>query len=434
MKKTWVNWGKNQRCHPSRLERPSSAKEVADLVSLGVAERQKVRPVGAGHSFSPICSTDGIIIDLSNFDSITDINQPLLQVTVGAGIRLFELNTRLESLGMALPNLGDIDVQTLAGAISTGTHGTGMQRHSISNAVIGMTLITGDGGLVQCSESINKDIFNAARVSLGSFGIILDVTLQCVEAFNLRALERTTNILEVLEQFEDEMQKADHIEFFWFPHTEIAELKVNMKTLDPPNYRSPVKAFMSDEVIQNGGFELINRYGKLFPHHAHRLLEKSLPNNRKASYVSASYKVFCSKRRVRFKEMEYAIPQECLLEAFQRVRDVTNLLEQPVTFPVEVRVLGADDIPLSPAFGRDSGFIAVHVYQGTSHDPYFQMVEKIMSDYGGRPHWGKMHSLTSLELSKLYPRWDNFQMALNELDPDGHFTNPYLEKVLRGPT
>ena len=433
MKNTWVNWGRNQRCTPDQLAKPASADEVAKLVCLGVAERKKVRAVGAGHSFSPLCPTEGIMIDLSNFNSITQVNQDLMQVTVGAGIRLFDLNERLDSLGLALPNLGDIDCQTLAGAISTGTHGTGLGYHSISEAVIGLKIVTGDGGVLECSAGIDQNIFEAARVSLGSLGVIIEVTIQCVPAFNLRAIEQTTNIDHVLELFENAIPVADHTEFFWFPHTAIGTLKINTKTSESPSYRSPYKAFLSDEVIANGGFELINKYAKVSTHRAQRLLEKQLSTDRKISYVAPSFKVFCSKRRVRFVEMEYAVPLEHLLEAFKNVREITNQLDHPITFPVEVRVLGADQIPLSPAYGRKSGYIAVHVYRGTPIDPYFQLVENILKEFDGRPHWGKTHSLTSRELSNLYPRWDNFQSVLAELDPDGHFSTPYLDRVLRNP-
>lgn len=433
MRDTWVNWGKNQKCTPDRIAHPSNTDEVAELVCLGVAKRKKVRAVGAGHSFTRLCPTDGIMIDLSGFDSILQVNQERMHVTVGAGIRLFELNKRLEEHGLALPNLGDIDCQTLAGAISTGTHGTGLGYHSISEAVIGLKIVTGDGGVLECSANRNKGIFEAARVSLGSLGIIVEVTLQCIPAFNLRAVEQTTHIDHVLELFEDAIPKADHTEFFWFPHTQIGTLKVNSKTSESPSYRSPYKAFLSDEVISNGGFELINRYAKFFPHRAQKLLEKQLSTDRKISYVGPSFKVFCSKRRVRFVEMEYAVPLEYLLEAFRQVKEITNRLDRPITFPIEVRVLGADEIPLSPAYGRKSGYIAVHVYRGTPIDPYFQLVENIMKKFDGRPHWGKVHSRTSRELSLLYPQWDNFQSVLAELDPDGHFSTPYLDRVLRDP-
>ena len=431
MADSWRNWGRNQKCSPDQFANPNTADEVADLVCLGVAERKKVRAVGAGHSFSPLCTTDGIMIDLGNFNSITHVDQERLQVTVGAGIRLFNLNKKLDLLGLALPNLGDIDCQTLAGAISTSTHGTGLGHHSISEAVIGLKIVTGDGAILECSIEKNQRIFKAAQVSLGSLGIIVEVTIQCVPAFNLRATEQTTNIDQILELFGEAIPRADHTEFFWFPHTEIGTLKINTKTTETPSYRSPYKAFLSDEVIANGGFELINRYAKIAPHRAHSLLRKQLSGDRKISYVGSSHKVFCSKRRVRFVEMEYAVPLNHLLEVFEHVRKITNQLDHPITFPIEVRVLGADDIPLSPAYGRESGYIAVHLYRGTPLNPYFQLVENIMSDFGGRPHWGKVHTLSGQELATLYPQWDDFQSVLEELDPDGHFSTPYLDRTLR---
>jgi len=430
LKQRWTNWGKNQSAVTKGIISPSSEDEIINLIGRGVANRWKIRPVGSSHSFSPICVTDGLVMQLNAFNQILNVDREQLQITVGAGITLANLNTELENLGMALPNLGDIDSQTLAGAIATGTHGTGRQYSSISAAVIGLRIATGDGSIIETSISQNPDILKSARVGLGALGIVISVTLQCVDSFNLNGVELTTSLGDVLERFDDEDMRSDFVEFYWYPRTEIAELKINNRTNDPPNTGGRVARFLNDEVIRNVAFDCLNRYWKYFPQYAPGTFNRTLKVGSAQTRIAPSYKIFCSKRRVKFLEMEYAIPRECLLEAFHGVRKITESLDSPVTFPIEVRSLGADDIPLSPSFGRATGFIAVHVYKTGDHGKYFDQVENLMREYNGRPHWGKMHNLSFEDLSLLYPEWEEFMLIRRRLDPDGHFSNAYLEKVL----
>ncbi|MEE2683335.1 MAG: D-arabinono-1,4-lactone oxidase [Actinomycetota bacterium] len=426
----WVNWGGNQMSFPQRIALPSSEKEIVSLIGIGVANRWKIRPVGSSHSFSPICATDGLLIDLSAFNEILHVDRESLKVTVGAGLTLAQLNIELSKYGMALPNLGDIDSQTLAGAIATGTHGTGSRHFSISAAVIGLRIATGDGSVIDVSESQHPEIFECARVNLGAFGIVISVTLQCVKSFNLFARELTSSIDDVIERFDDEDEQSDFVEFYWYPHTEIAELKINNRTSDPVSHDNKFLRELNDEILRNATFGVLNRYWKHFPQYAPGTFNRVLKIGSSNSRVDQSYKIFCSKRRVKFLEMEYAVPREVLLEVFQRVREATLTLKVPVTFPIEVRTLGGDDIPLSPAFGRQTGFIAVHVYKDANPNPYFERVESIMRDFEGRPHWGKIHTLTCSDLAKSYPKWERFLQIRTALDPDGHFTNAYLERVL----
>ena len=430
MSSKWINWAGNQSSDPEAILAPATEDEVSDIVSLGVAKRLKVRPLGSGHSFSSICSTDGYLMSLKSFNKIISIDRRNLQVTVGAGITLSDLNAELDQLGLALPNLGDIDSQTLAGAISTGTHGTGANYNSISSAIAGLRIVTGDGSIINISETENSELFQATKVSLGALGIIISVTLQCVKAFNLEILSFIAPLPEIISRFKQEEHKSDFVEFFWFPHTEIAEIKISNRTGDPPSGRNAVSQFINDEIIRNAGFELLNRFWMRFPGVVGRSLQKFLKEGESSCHVDVSHKVFCSKRRVKFTEMEYAVPRECLFEAFEEVRLLTHHLDSPVTFPVEVRTLGSDSIPLSMASGRESGFIAVHLYKKAASNIFFSEVEKLMRKFDGRPHWGKIHNLESTDLSNLYFQWDYFSEVRQLLDPDGHFTNPYLERVL----
>ena len=430
MAEKWTNWARNQSSNPHNIFKPNSESEISEIISLGVAERVKVRPIGNGHSFSSIGLTDGFLVSMDSMDRIISIDREKLQVTVGAGITIADLNEELHKIGFALPNLGDIDAQSLAGAIATGTHGTGINFNSISSAVVGIRIATGDGSILDISESKNSEFLAPSKVSLGALGIITSVTLQCVPAFNLKILEFTAKLPEIISRFEFEESNADFVEFFWFPHTELAEIKICNKTASPSSRTNRVSRFVNDEVLRNFGFNLINKFWLQFPNSVNRSVKSLIKENARSERIDASYKVFCSKRRVKFLEMEYSVPREYLFDAFREVQSVIERLSFPVTFPVEIRTLSADDIPLSMASERETGFIAVHLYNRAESKNFFHDVEKVMRRFHGRPHWGKIHNLDSMTLANLYPRWNEFTEARQALDPDGHFTNPYLERVL----
>lgn len=431
MSTIWRNWGRNQTAVPADVVRPAEEADLQAIVGRGVAEQRSIKVVGSGHSFTDIACTDGLLVDVSGLDGVLDVDRERKQVTVGAGTVLGTLNRRLAELGLALPNLGDIDAQTIAGATATGTHGTGSGFQCISAAIVGARITTGDGSMLDVSAAHRPEVLAAAKVGLGALGIVSRLTLQCVPAFALHAVESTHDIDEVLDIFDDTATTNDHVEFYWFPHTRTGQLKVNNRTDAPVARRSKPRAFWNDELLSNAGFEVLNRLGRRFPAAIGPVVRAAMKPGDRFEYIAPSHEVFCSPRRVRFVEMEYAVPRGHLLEAFQRVRDHIDQLGQPISFPIEVRVLGADDIPLSTASGRETGYIACHVYRGTSHEAYFAGVERIMADYDGRPHWGKLHRQSAETLAPLYPQWDAFQAVLDDVDPDGHFTNAYLDRVLR---
>lgn len=428
----WTNWAGNQHVHPADVAIPTTEAELEAIVGRGVAEQRKVKVVGSGHSFTDIACTDGLMVSLGAFHEISDVDLSRHRVTAGAGIVLADLNAQLWELGMSLPNLGDIDAQTLGGAIATATHGTGATFNSISASVVGARIVTGDGSILKVSETQRPDLLRAISVGLGSLGIVTALTMQCDPAFNLHAVESTHDIDDLLDDIDNLTATNDHVEFYWFPHTRTGQLKVNNRTTDPIARRPKFATFFNDEVVANIGFGAINRIGRRLPSLIPRVMSVVMKPDTSIEYVAPSYEVFCTTRRVRFVEIEYAIPRADLHEAFTRVRGVVNGLGRPISFPIEVRVLGAENTALGTASGRDTAYIACHVYRGTRHDDYFSGVERIMADYGGRPHWGKLHTHTAESLSPLYPAWDEFQAALDELDPDGHFSNDYLDRVLRG--
>lgn len=426
----WSNWAGNQTSHPHSVLKPDTENAISEIVSLGVAKRLKVRPIGNGHSFSSIGATDGLLVSLQRLNCILDIDKEKLQVTVGAGIILADLNVQLHKIGFALPNLGDIDSQSIAGAIATGTHGTGIGYNSISSAVVGVRIVTGDGSILDISQSRNAEFLEASKVSLGALGIVVSVTLQCVRSFNLELIEFTARLPEIISRFEHEELSSDFVEFFWFPHTDIAEIKVRNKIDSFPSQKNIASRFVNDEIIRNLGFDLLNRFWLRFPGTVNSSLKLLTKEGVRPTRVDISHKIFCSKRRVRFIEMEYAVPREQLFDAFEVVRRITEGLRFPVTFPIEIRTLGADSIPLSMANGRETGFIAVHLYNRVESRTFFNEVEKALRQFSGRPHWGKIHNLDSVDLASLYPQWNEFAEVRQALDPDGHFTNSYLERVL----
>lgn len=428
--KLWSNWAGNQVCAPFVQERPTSEADLVRIVKEASAHDRRVKVVGAGHSFTGIACTDGHLVDLSDYGQVLAHDAATHTVTVQAGITLSRLCDELDGRGLALENMGDINYQSIAGATSTATHGTGTNFGNISSRIVGLRLVTGDGSVIDCSADENADVFEAARVGIGALGVLSTVTLQCVPAFRLHAIERLLPVDEVLDDFDGFMDSADHVEFYWVPRTRWALTKQNERTNEPPAPRGRAREFIDDIVLTNGAFGVMCRLGRQWPRALPRLAKLTPSASANNDYTDRSDKVFTSPRLVRFYEMEYAIPREAVPEALNRVRSLVERLSVPISFPVEVRVVAPDDIPLSTAYGRPTGYIAVHVYRGTPYDQYFQGVEAIMNDYEGRPHWGKMHFQSAATLAPRYRRWDAFQAVRNRLDPERRFTNPYLDRVL----
>lgn len=429
MSSFWRNWAGNQQCAPAVIARPTTEQELAGIVRDAAAAGQRVKVAGAGHSFTGIALTDGRLISLDNYGGVLETDYARQQVTVQAGVRLHRLNEELDARDLALPNLGDIDQQSIAGAISTGTHGTGRAFYGIASQVAAMRLVTGDGTILDCSPEENAEVFHAARVGLGALGVVSTVTLQCVPAFRLHAIEEPMRVDEVLEALDEHVEQNDHFEFSWVPHSGWALTKRNQRTNEPPAPRARWREFRDDILMNNVAFGVMCRAGRartsLIPR-----LARLVSNAGRRDYVDKSYEVFCSPRLVRFYEMEYAIPAEAAAEALNRVRRFVDRNGLRISFPVEVRFVSGDDIPLSMGYGRDTCYIAVHVYHGMPYQQYFEAVEDIMNDYEGRPHWGKLHFQTAETLAGRYPEWERFQLVRRRLDPEGRFSNRYLTRVL----
>jgi L-gulono-1,4-lactone dehydrogenase len=426
----WSNWAGDERCRPVAVEIPDSIEELsAAIVRAGTRDR-RVRVAGAGHSFSDIALTEGAQLRLDQLTRLLDVDRSSCLVRVQAGITIRALNRRLAEHGLALENLGDVDSQTLAGAISTATHGTGARLRNISAQVAELTLVLADGSTLRCAEELDADIFRAARVSLGVLGVIAEVTLRCVPAFTLRGIDAPAPLADTLARFEELALGNDHFEFFVFPHAATALTRTNNRTEDPPRPRGRASVYANDVLLTNHAFGLLCRAGRRFPRHIPQLNRLVTRLAGATKRVDRSDRIFASPRLVRFTEMEYALPRERTPEAVRRVLEMIEQRGFAVPFPIEVRTVAPDDALLSTAAGRESGFVAVHMYRGMAWEPYFHEVEAIMDELGGRPHWGKRHFQTAATLRPRYPDWDRFQAVRARLDPEGRFGNAWTDRVL----
>ena len=427
---TWTNWGGTASCLPAEVEYPASEEDIVAALKRAAAAGERVKVPGTGHSFTDIACTGGRMLRLDGYNRVLEVDAAARTVTVEAGITIAALAEELARNGLAFPNLGDIGYQTISGAISTSTHGTGEKLGNLATQVRALRLILADGSALDLSERTEPETFKAAQVSLGALGVISTVTLQCVPAFTLHAIEGPGRLDEVLERFDADVAANDHYEFYWFPYTEACLVKANNRTTDEPRPKGRTRVWFEDEFVGNSVFGFVCRLMRARPKwipRLHRLVGKAIT---KSEYSDRSDRVFTSPRRVRFTEMEYAIPREHAVAALREVRRVIDGEHLDVAFPIEMRVSAPDDIFLSTAHGRPTAYIAVHVFQGMEHEPYFRAVESIMKAAGGRPHWGKMHFQDHRSLREVYPAWARFAAVRERLDPHGRFANAYLDRVL----
>jgi L-gulono-1,4-lactone dehydrogenase len=426
----WRNWAGNETARPRRIVTPRSADEVADEVRKAGADGLTVRMAGTGHSFTPVAATDGVLLRPGGLTGIRSVDPAAGLVTVEAGCPLRALNAELLARGLSLANMGDIQVQTVAGAIQTGTHGTGRDIGGMAAQVAGLEMVLADGTIATCSATDSPKLFDAARVGLGALGVLTAVTFRVVPAFLLEAREEPMGWSEVISRLDELTSENEHFEFYWFPHTEGCLTKRNNRSAGPPRPLGRVRYLLDDEFLSNTVFGVTCRIGHAVPALIKTVNGVAGRALGARSYTDAAYKVFTSPRRVRFKEEEYAIPRESLRDVLGEVRALFARRDWRISFPIEVRVTPGDDVWLSTAYGRSSAYIAIHVFHASAHQEYFRDVEAVMTAVGGRPHWGKMHTRTADYLSQAYPKHGDFVALRDDLDPERRFGNAYLAQVL----
>jgi L-gulono-1,4-lactone dehydrogenase len=428
--RSWKNWGRSQAAQPDYIAKARSVEDVVEVVRFAAERGLRVKAIGAGHSFSGIAVPNDIQLDISAIDGVYSVSGN--QVTLGAGTNLYQLPALLDPIGLALENMGDIDRQTIAGATSTGTHGTGGRFAGLANQLRAVTLVTASGEILRVSPTENAHLWSAARLGLGALGILVDVTIECVPSFLLHAVEKPEPLDVVLDSWAERVSDADHFEFYWFPHTSTALTKTNTRLpLDAGEKpESRFGRWVEEQFMSNGVYELTNRVSRAIPpliRPINRVSEKVVGDR---DFTELSHRVFVAPRAVHFKEMEYAIPREHVPAALRAIDALIEARGWRISFPVEVRAAAADDILLSTGYGRETGYIAVHRYHRDDPTEYFSAVEEIMKDFEGRPHWGKLHYRDADSLRSVYPKFDTFTAVRDELDPQRRFANDYLERVL----
>jgi FAD-linked oxidoreductase len=430
MARQFRNWSGYQRFTPQTFAEPATLAQTVEAVGNAATDGRKIRVRGNGHSFSEIVRTDDTLISLHALSGLIDADPSSGLVRVRAGTSIHALSPMLDQLGLALPNLGDIDVQSIAGAAATGTHGTGEDFASVSAQVMAVEMVTADGSVVEIDES-DITALKAARVSLGALGVVTALTLQCVPKFTLDRLDLPRPLSETFETLDELSSNFDHFEFYIFPYTDRAIQKRISRTDAPPAPMPAPKKFFNEVIFENWTLAALVNAGKLMPSAIPGLARAATKTFSPVHHVDKSYEIFSTVRNVRFNELEYAVPRQNLREAVERVLAVVQEHQFPVNFPIEVRVGRADeDCLLSTAAGRETGYISVHMFKGMEFEPYFHAVEAIMDGFEGRPHWGKINWQTAEKLAPRYAGWDDFQSVRARLDPTGVFTNDYIERVL----
>ena len=424
----WRNWGRSQSSDPVHVARPTSVDEVVEVVRLARERGLTVKAIGAGHSFTAIAATDGIQLDVSAIDGVLAVDGTL--VTLGAGTNLYQLPALLGPLGLALTNMGDIDKQTIAGATSTGTHGTGATFGGLATQVRAVTLVTADGSVLTVKQG--DELFPAVALGLGALGILVEITIECVPAFLMRAVETSESFGSVTAHWHERIDAADHFEFYVWPHSDQVSTKTNTR-LPGAAARKPlgaVREWVDDVFVANYVLSGMLNVGRVFPGLTPPLNRLATRVSGNRTFTDISHEVFVSPRITRFREMEYNIPVEAVPDALRDVRRMLDLKRLTISFPIEVRAAASDDLWLSTASGRESGYIAFHKHFREDPTEYFAIMEEIMIGYGGRPHWGKMHTRDAESLATVYPRLGDFVAARNRLDPERVFGNAYLARVL----
>ena len=428
----WQNWARSAKVKPARVERPRSPEGVQRAVHAAIAHNLPIKAVGAGHSFTGIAVAPGVLLELDDMQGVVSADLERGRVTLLAGTRLHRIPRLLAPFGLAMQNLGDIDRQSIAGAISTGTHGTGAGFAGLAAQVVGVTLITGEGEFLRVSDTENSELLPAVALGLGALGVIVEVTVQCVAAFKMHAIDEPLPLEDVLSTLEERVSASDHFEFYWFAHTDVALTKRQTR-LPESTPRKPlprVGRWIDETLLSNGVYRIVCAAGQILPAIIAPFNRLAVKLTGDREYTDRSHRVLTQARNVRFREMEYALPVENVVPAFRAVQKLIADRRWRIEFPIEVRFAAADDRWLSTGYERASGYIAVHRYWRADPTEYFEAIEKICLDYGGRPHWGKLHTLNAEQLRERYPRFDDFIALRERLDPERRFVNRYLDRVL----
>ena len=421
----WKNWSGYVECAQTPVLAPDSGAQLAQVLADAARDGKPLRVAGAGHSFSPLVASDGVIVSLDKLQGVVDVDTSTNVARVHAGTRLYALGAALAQRGLAMENLGDINVQSIAGATSTGTHGTGIGFGNLATQIAALKFVTADGREVVASPHENPALFAGGRIGLGSLGVLTEISLRLVPAFRLKLERGKMDLEDCLAQAGSLIAANRQFEFYWLPHTE-SVLTKKWNITDAPVDEMGFGRWVSDVLLENTAFGALCKLGKAAPSLCPSLSRFCAGMLSHSEQVDASWSMLSTVRAVRFNEMEWSVPAERGADALREIKALIARREFPLMFPLEYRWVKGDDIWLSPNHGRDSVHISVHQYVGMPFERYFDAVQAICLNHGGRPHWGKVHSLKAAQLSRLYPRWSDFLALREKMDPSGRFLTPYL--------
>ncbi|MGN6529652.1 MAG: D-arabinono-1,4-lactone oxidase [Burkholderiaceae bacterium] len=424
----WSNWSGYVACPEAEVVTPASGAELERTVAAAVAAGRGLRLVGGGHSFSPLVATDGVIVSLDGLQGVIEVDAAARTARVHAGTRLHALGDALARHGLAMENLGDINVQSIAGATSTGTHGTGRAFGNLATQIAAMKVLGADGAMHVATPVDDPALFAGGRIALGSLGVLTELTLRLVPSYRLRLQRGSMGLEDCLAQADALVAANRNFEFYWLPHTDRVLTKTWNLTDDPVDEMG-FGRWVSDVLLENTAFGALCRLGRAVPSLCPSLSRFCASMLSDSVQVDASHSMLSTVRSVRFNEMEWSLPAERGADALREIRALIERREFPLMFPLEYRWVKGDDLWLSPNFGRDSVHISVHQFVGMPWEGYFDAVQAIALNHGGRPHWGKVHSLDAARLARLYPRWDDFLALRERMDPHGRFLTPYLRRL-----
>jgi FAD-linked oxidoreductase len=424
----WSNWAGNVTCYAEQILYPETEAQIVEIVQTAALAGKKIRLVGEGHSFSDLVATEHCIVSLSAYNGLVAVDKTNKTACIKAGTSIKKANEMLFKEGLAMINLGDIDVQSVAGATATGTHGTGVLFGNVSSEILSFRMVTADAQLICCSAKENTVLFEAGRVALGTLGIITQITFRVDEAYKLEYISSSDGFAETIANVQQYNANNRNFEFYYFPYSDKVQLKKSNKTDKAIRYNK-VLAYINDVLIENIAMQTICSLAMRFPAWFKGINRFMANNFTQETKINYSHQIYATVRNVKFKEMEYNIPMEHFEACMHALKALIEEKEYYIFFPVECRFVKGDDIWLSPAYQRDSAYIAVHVYITAPHDPYFKEVEALFCSYSGRPHWGKMHTRKADYLAKVYPKWNDFLAIRNQYDPHGMFVNDYLSNI-----
>ncbi|PCE22339.1 FAD-binding oxidoreductase [Paraburkholderia acidicola] len=424
----WRNWSGYVSSPKATVKTPGSRDELVGVLRSAAGSQAPVRVVGAGHSFSPLAQTDGVILSLDQLQGLIHIDETRRVARVHAGTRLYTLGAALAEHGFAMENLGDINVQSIAGATSTGTHGTGITLGNLATQIAALRFTTPDGNEVVASPDENADLFEGGRIGLGVLGVLTEIDLNLVPSFKLKLQRAKMDLEECLAQTDSLIANNRSFELYWLPHTDTVLTKA-WNVTDEPVDQMHWKRYVNEELLENTAFGLLCGLGKTVPSLCPSISRFCASLVSPGQQVDPSHSSLSTVRRVRFNEMEWSVPAHRGADALREIKAFIARKSFPLMFPLEYRWVRGDDIWLSPDYGRDSVRISVHQYVGMPYEAYFSGVQAICMNHGGRPHWGKVHALTAQDFSKLYPRWDDFLALRERMDPQGRFLTPYLRDL-----